>query len=335
MKKLFLILITVCAQTILFAQDVKQLHDNAREFMHKGDYPNAILILNRALAKSPDNLEVTKDLGLNYYYYKDYKKCIEVLKRLFDRYDVDDQVFQIAGDAYWAMEDASGAEEIYRKGIRKLPKSGPLYNELGKVLWTKNDFTAIKEWEKGIETDPGFAGNYYNASKYYYFTLDKVWSLIYGEIFINIDPKSAYASEIKNILFEGYKKLFIDANIEKNNKDKSPFALAYLKTMNKQTTLLSAGINMQTLSIIRTRFILDWDAEFAAKFPFKLFQVHKQYIQEGIFEAYNQWVFASEQNMEAYQKWNTDHPKEYAALSRFLQDRIFKVPGGQYYHFNK
>jgi tetratricopeptide (TPR) repeat protein len=332
MKKLFLIFIAVYAQNILIAQDVKQLHDNARDFMHKGDYANAILILNRALAKSPDNLEVTKTLGLNYYYSKDYKKCIEVLKRLFDRYDVDDQVFQIAGDAYWAMEDATGAEETYRRGIRKLPKSGPLYNELGKVLWTKNDFSAIKEWEKGIEYDPRFAGNYYNASKYYYLSMDKVWSLIYGEIFINIDPKNVNTPEIKNILFEGYKKLFAEADIEKNNKDKNPFVQAYLKVMNKQTELLSMGVTVQSLSIIRTRFILEWDAAFSAKFPFRLFQIHKQYIQEGIFEAYNQWVFANEQNMPAYQKWNTDHPKEYAALNRFLQDRIFKVPAGQYYH---
>ena len=332
MKKLFLILISICFQTISFAQDVKQLHDNARDFMHKGDYPNAILILNRALAKQPNNLEVAKDLGLNYYYSKDYNKCIEVLKRLFDKNDVDDQVFQIAGDAYWALEDAKGAEEMYRKGIKKLPNSGPLYNELGKVLWTKNDFSAIKEWEKGIENDPGFAGNYYNASKYYYFTTDKVWSLLYGEIFINIDPKSAYTPEIKNILFEGYKKLFADANIEKNNKDKNPFTVAYLKTMNRQSMLLTAGINTQTLITIRTRFILDWDANYAAKFPYKLFQIHKQYIQEGLFDAYNQWVFATEQNLPDYQKWIGTHAKEYAALNRFLQDRIFKVPAGQYYH---
>jgi tetratricopeptide (TPR) repeat protein len=332
MKKLFLILITVCSQTILFAQDVKQLHDNARDFMHKGDYPNAILILNRALVKEPNNLEVAKDLGLNYYYYKDYKKCIEVLKPLFDRSNVDDQVFQIAGDAYWALEDSKGAEEIYRKGIKKLPNSGPLYNELGKVLWSKGDLSAIKEWEKGIETDPGFAGNYYNASKYYYFTMDKVWSLVYGEIFINIDPKSTNASEIKNILFEGYKKLFTDANVAKNNKDKSPFAIAYLKTMNKQTMLVASGINIQTLITIRTRFILDWDANYAKQFPSRLFQLHKQYIQEGLFDAYNYWVFANEQNMPAYKTWIDSHPKEYTALNRFVQDRIFKVPAGQYYH---
>jgi len=332
MKKIFLFIMTICLQTLLFAQDIKQMHDNARDFMHKGDYSNAILILNRALAKEPGNLEIAKDLGLNYYYSKDYNKCIEVLKKLFDRTDVDDQCFQIAGDAYWAMEDAKGAEAMYRKGIKKLPNSGPLYNELGKVLWAKSDYTAINYWEKGIENDPGFAGNYYQASKYYYFTTDKVWSLLYGEIFINIDPKSPLATEIKNILFEGYKKLFSEANLEKNIKDKNPFTLAYLKIMNKQSPLLTAGINMQSLSIIRTRFIADWDANYATKFPFKLFQVHKQYIQEGIFEAYNQWVFATEQNRPAYQQWITDHPKAYTALNDFIQNRIFKVPAGQYYH---
>jgi tetratricopeptide (TPR) repeat protein len=332
MKKLLLLLLVVCCQTVLFAQDVKQLYANAREFMHKGDYPNAILILNRALVLNPGNLEIAKDLALNYYYSNDFTKCVEVLKPVLERSDVDDQCFQIAGDAYWAMKNTKETENMYRRGIKKLPNSGPLYNELGKVLWTQSDYSAIKEWEKGIESDPGFAGNYYNASKYYYLTIDKVWSLLYGEIFINIDPKSMYTPEIKNILLEGYKKLFTDANLEKNNKDKSHFAIAYLKTMNKQSSLVNSGINTETLSMIRTRFILEWDAVYAAKFPFKLFQLHKQYLQEGLFDAYNQWVFATAQNLPAYQNWTNTHSKEYAALTRFLQDRIFKVPAGQYYH---
>jgi len=331
MKKLFIPVIAVCMQTALFAQDVKQLHENARNYMHKGDYSNAILVLNRALASEPKNLEVAKDLALNYYYSKDYRKAIEVLEPILERDDVDDQCFQIAGDAYWALENAKEAESIYRKGIKKLPNSGALYNELGKVLWTKNDFNAIKQWEKGIEKDPGFAGNYYNASKYYYFTTDKVWSLLYGEIFINIDPKSSYTPEIKNILLEGYKKLFADADLEKN-KEKNSFSTAFLKTMNKQSSLAAAGINAETLTMIRTRFILDWDVNYAAKFPFKLFELQRHYIQEGLFDAYNQWVFATAQNLPAYQTWTNAHSEEHAALTRFLQDRIFKVPAGQYYH---
>lgn len=332
MKKLLLILIGVCCQTMLFAQDAKQLQENARNYMHKGDFPNAILILNRALALEPNNLEIAKDLGLNYYYSKDYHKALEVLKPLLNRDDADDQCFQIAGDAYWSLEDAKECENVYRKGIKKLPNSGPLYNELGKVLWTKNDFSAISQWEKGIENDPGFAGNYFNASKYYYFTTDRVWSLLYGEIFLNIDPRSDYAPEIKNILLEGYKKLFADADLEKNNKDKNVFVIAFLKTMNKQSTGAALGINTESLTRIRTRFLADWDSAYAAKFPYKLFELHRQYIQEGLFDAYNQWVFATANNLPAYQKWTTEHNQESAALTRFQQSRIFKVPTGQYYH---
>ncbi len=332
MKKILIILCTFCSPVILIAQDAQQSIANARNFMHQGDYPNAILVLNRALVSSPGNLEIAKNLGLNYYYYKDYKKAIEVLKPLFDRNDVDDQCFQIAGDAHWALEEDTEAERVYRKGIKKLPNSGALYNELGKVLWTKNDFNAIKEWEKGIENDPGFAGNYYNASKYFYFTTDKVWSLLYGEIFINMDPNSVYTPEIKNILLEGYKKLFADADLEKNNKEKNSFATAFLKTMNKQSMLAASGINTETLIMIRTRFMLDWDAVYAAKFPYKLFELHRQYIREGLYDAYNQWVFATAQNLPAYQNWTTDHNQEYKEFNRFLEGRIFKVPAGQFYH---
>ncbi len=332
MKKIFLIVIAVSCQTLLFGQDVKQLHNSAREYMHKGDYQNAIIVLNRALTVQPNNLNLSKDLGLNYYYAGDYKKSVEVLSKLFSRYDVDDQCFQIAGDAYWAMDDAKEAESVYRRGINKLPNSGPLYNELGKVLWTKGDYSAIKYWEKGIENNPGFAGNYYSASRYYYFTTDKVWSLIYGEIFINIDPRGANTSEIKNILLDGYKKLFIDANLEKNNKDKNPFVIAFLKTMNKQSQLASSGISIEALSKIRTGFIAEWNTTYAAKFPFRLFQQHKQYVDEGLFDAYNQWVFATDQNQPAYKIWTEAHSKETTELNRYLFERIFKVPTGQYYH---
>lgn len=332
MKKTFLFLAVIFFQTILLAQDVAELQKNAKVFMQKDDYPNAILILNRALALQPDNLEVAKDLGLNYYFAKEYTKAIEVLKPLLDRDDVDDQCFQIAGDSYWALEQPKDCEKIYKKGIKKLPNSGILYNDLGQLLWTQKDFSAIKQWEKGIEMDPGFAKNYFNACKYYYFTTDKVWSVIYGEIFLNIDPLNASTPEIKNILLEGYKKLFADADLEKNNTDKNPFTIAFLKTMNRQSSAATAGINAETLTMIRTRFILDWYTNYANRFPFKLFELQRQLLQNGMFDAYNQWIFATAQNLPAYQNWTTTHSEEYNELTRFQKSRVFKIPTGQYYH---
>ncbi len=332
MKKILLLSISFCLQTILFAQDVAELQKNAKTYMQKGDHANAILILNRALVLQPGDLELSKNLALNYYYAKEYVKAIDVLKPLLDRDDADDQCFQMAGDSYWAIEQFKDCEKVYKKGIKKLPNSGILYNDLGQLLWIQKDFSAIKQWEKGIEMDPGFARNYFNACKYYYFTTDKVWSIIYGEIFLNIDPLNESTPEIKNILLEGYKKLFADADLEKSNSDKNQFVVAFLKTMNKQSTAVSAGVNAETLSMVRTRFILDWYTNYGSKYPFKLFEWQRQLLQNGLFDAYNQWIFATAQNLPAYQNWTTTHSQEYNELVLFQKNRVFKVPPGQYYH---
>ena len=119
MKKIFLLGITICLQTILLAQDVAELQRNAKAYMQKGDHANAILILNRALVLQPGNLELSKDLGLKYYYAKEYVKAIDVIKPLLDRNDADDQCFQIAGDSYWAIEQFKDCEKVYKKGIKK------------------------------------------------------------------------------------------------------------------------------------------------------------------------------------------------------------------------
>ncbi|MGG9961958.1 tetratricopeptide repeat protein [Ferruginibacter sp. SUN106] len=316
------------------AQDAAQLHETARTFMRQADYANAILVLNRATKLDPKNIEILKDLGLNYYFSKDYAKALEIYKPLLDRPDADDQCFQVAGDIYLATDNPKECEKVYKRGLKQFPQSGALYNELGELLWAQKDYTAIKQWEKGIQSDPGFSKNYYNACKYYYFTTDKTWSILYGEVFLNIEPSSTLSPEIKNILLESYKKLFAEANLEneKNNPEKNAFTQAFLQTMNKQSNLAASGINTESLTMIRTRFILDWFTDFGNKFPFKLFELQRQLLQEGMFDAYNQWIFTAAQNLPAYQNWINLNANEYNELTRFQRGRIFKIPSGQYYH---
>src|SRR6185436_9565914 len=100
------------------------------------------------------------------------------------------------------------------KGLKKFPKSGPLHSEYGELLWAMKDFSAIEEWEKGIKLDPAYSGNYYNAANYYFYAKDKVWSLIYGEIFINMESLGERGAAMKQQLLQGYKeKLFADADL--------------------------------------------------------------------------------------------------------------------------
>jgi hypothetical protein len=222
---------------------------------------------------------------------------------------------------------------MYKKAIKKFPKSGPLYSEYGELLWAAKNYDAINQWEKGIEADPAYSGNYYNAALYYYYSKDKVWTLIYGEIFINMESRSERGAAMKDLLLKAYKeKLFAEADLMKGEeKNKSEFALAFLQTMSKQSSLANKGLNVETLTMIRARFILDWYNQYASKFPFKLFDLQRQLLQEGMFDAYNQWLFGPVDNLAAYDLWTKNHASEFDALTRFQQNRVFRMPAGQYY----
>ena len=271
-------------------------------------------------------------LAFNYYLQKDHAKALDVIKPLIDREDADDQCFQIAGNIYKALGQEKECEKVYKKGLKKFPGSGSIYNEYGELLLAMHDASAIKQWEKGIETDPGYSGNYYNAAKYYYSSGDKMWCIMYGEIFLNIEVLTSRTAEIKNVLLDTYKKIFVDADVFLNIKNKKPFEQAFLQTLYKQNAIAASGINPETLTMIRTRFVLDWFRDFATKFPFRLFDYHLQLLREGMFDAYNQWIFGAAQNLVAYQEWTSANPAEYSEFLKFQKGRVFKMQAQQYYH---
>lgn len=329
----FLFNITFCLLTLsLSAQNPEELHETAKTFMKQNDYANASLILVRVLKMEPTNLAVAKDLAFSYYFQNEFDKGIKVLTPFLDRNTADDQAYQIGGLIYKRTSNFKEADKLYKKGLKSFPKSGPLYNDYGDLLWSAQDYNAIKIWEKGIQEDPAFGTNYYNASKFYFLNKDKIWSLLYGEIFVNIESYTARSAEMKNLLLEGYKKLFLDIDLLKDVKDKNSFEIAYLTTMNKQNSVVQRGISPESLIMIRTRFILDWNKDYAAKFPFQLFELHNTLLTEGLFQAYNQWMFGAVQSLAIYQNWIATYKDDYAAFSDFQKRNIFRVPEGQYYH---
>ena len=338
MKIFFSFLVILAGSFAAIAQpdDTKALHETAKKFMSSGDFDNAIIVLGRALQQDPKNLEINKDMVLSYFFKRDYVKALDGVKTLIDRNDADVPVYQIAGNVYKALEEVKECEKLYKKGLNKFPKSGPLYSEYGELLWAVKDFSAIQQWETGIKTDPAYSGNYYNAALFYFYAKDKVWSLLYGEIFVNMESLGERGAAMKQLLLQGYKeKLFTDADIMKGEeKNKSEFAKTFLLGMGKQASLANKGITTETLTMIRTRFILDWYVNNAAKYPFRLFDYHRQLLTEGMFDAYNQWLFGPSENLAAYDNWTKTHAEEYNGFNAFQRSRVFKMPQGQYYQVN-
>jgi len=330
-------LITFCfavLSLVAFAQepDAAQLHETGKQFMRGGDWTNAVLVLNKALQKEPQNILILKDLALTYYYQRDFARAREIIKPLVDKDDADVQAYQIGGNIYKALQERKEAEKMYKKALKKYPSSGALYAEYGELLWMMNEnFTSIEQWELGIKTDPGYAGNYYFAARYYYFTTDKVWALLYGEIFVNMESYTNRTAEIKNLLLDSYKKFFVADPKAKPTKAKNEFSDAFTAVMNKNSSVVNTGITAETLTMLRTRFLLDWNREYAAKFPFRLFDHQQQLLQEGMFDAYNQWIFEAAGDLAKYESWTKLNADQYNEFTKFQKSKLFKVPNGQYY----
>ena len=101
--------------------------------------------------------------------------------------------------------------------------------------------------------------------------------------------------------------------------------------MNSQTALAATGINPETLTTIRKGFITGWFEINAARFPFRLFDYHKQLLEAHMYEAYNQWIFGAAVHADDYQTWIKNNPEAYRTFNDFQRGRVFKLPKGQYY----
>jgi tetratricopeptide (TPR) repeat protein len=342
MKK-YLLAVLLFTATYSFgqaSQDAATLQETAKGFLRTGDYENAVLVLTKASQMEPNDLQISKDLLFAYYLKRDFARAMEIGKPLVTRADADVQSYQLLGMTYKAIAEDKEAEKLYKDGLKKFPNEGVLYSEYGELLAPKDPKTALKLWEDGLKVDPNNSGNYYFASKQYAQQGDIIWSILYGEMFLNMESFTQRSTEVKNLLLDQYKKFFIagytpPAAPEQRTRSRKPapmqFINAVAEVLNKQQSQVAYGITPESLTIIRTRFILDWYNTYGDKFPFRLFEHQKQLLQEGMFEAYNFWLFGPAANLKTYQTWSQYHQDELNSFLTFIKSKVFKVPEGQQY----
>lgn len=331
-------MITAFASTVLtsFAQSSKQLYLAARTAMMQGDLDNAAINYNALLNQDPDNIEALNDYCYLLVLEKQYPKAIELGKALVSKPKADFQSYQTLGLAYKGKAAYKEAEELYKLGLKKFPDVGILYNEYGELFAMQNKFSdAIIQWEAGIKADPDFSRNYYNATMYYSKVLeDLFWTIQYGEIFINLESYSDHTALIKVKLLDAYKKLFAGDKLDKlaSNPANTPFQKAWYQNISLASSLSKGGIDAEVLGAIRTRFILNWFYTVQnEKTPFHLFEHHQYMIKEGLFDAYNQWIFGEISNPQYYQMWLNTHSKELSFFKVYQQNKLYKQPAGEYY----
>jgi tetratricopeptide (TPR) repeat protein len=330
-KQLYLFGLLWMINLVSFSQSsIKQLQQTARDYNNRGDHANAVIVLRQGLRDFPKALELEKDLVLSLTFQREYASAKELALALTQRADADVVCFQLAGNVFKALEEVKECEQLYQKGIKKFPASGPLYSEWGELRSSNKDGRAIVCWEDGIQADPSYGGNYYNAALYYSKNNEPIWALLYAEIYINMESRSDRARNMKKILFEQYQEL-LTKQAYRPGKKIGAFTQQVFQVLDSASGPSRQGLNRETLTMIRTRFVLDWFNKNGATYPFKLFEHQRQLLQSGLFEAYDQWLFSEGIDPEGFARWSQQNTATYTRLREFLFNRIFKIPAGQYY----
>ncbi len=332
MKHYFVIALLVLSCTTATAQQpsVNEMYQAAKTYMQQGDYENADIAFKNFLKIEPENIDALKDYAYLNCLRREYPRAIAIGKFLTERRNADVQSYQLLGMAYKGSKDYVTANKLYQTALKKYPNSGVLYNDYGELLAMDNNLSAsIQAWEAGINKDPNNANNYYNAIMFYdRFDSNVLWRVLYSEIFVNLESYTQRTAEVKGILLDCYKKLFSEYDLDKAKTDikSNVFERGFLSTLNNSKSLSATGITPENLSAIRSRFILDWfEDDNLQNQSYQLFQHHQYLLREGMFEAYNQWLFGPAFSPSAYQLWLNTHEKEATAYKQYQQNKVFKL----------
>lgn len=198
-------LVAMCFVLPAHAQSDKAMaHANRAIQLVDGGLPaQAIAEWDKAIALEPTIIAYQYERVLCYVMTKDYTKAIGLLTPIYRDSALYDRGFQLMGNIHDMQNDSASALAYYRQGLEAYPRSGRLHYELGAAAFIERKVQdALSWWKKGTIVEPAFATNYYWLAKVYAETSDKLWSVLYGEAFLNLERSSERTKEISKLLFD-------------------------------------------------------------------------------------------------------------------------------------
>lgn len=311
------------------AQTAEEYYSKARRFINQSRLDSASYYIDKALRLSPDDIAMLEDQVYIEFLRRDFAKALPLGKALIARPTATVKSFQLYGMTLKEIADYKEAKKCYETGIQRFPASGLLYADYGVMLMeAKKKSDAIRSWEKGIEMEPSYSANYFHAAQYHADNKNPFWAILYAENFVNIESLSDRTLEAKSLLTTLYRKISAPGFL---NAKGNAFANAVISTLNRQPAVPVNSLNVDALTLLRSAFSKEWSLGFKNQYPYRLFEYHEQLMKEGLFEAYNQWLFGAALNQETYDTWTAANKDKMDAFQKYAGSRIYKVPAGQYY----
>ena len=322
------------------------------------NYTQAIVYWEKAAKANTQQPLYSYELAYCHYELKQYEKSIEILKKTINKNAslINANYYRLLGNAYDLGGKPDKAINTYTQGLAKFAEAGELYNELGGMYYKQgNNDKAVDYWEQGVDNAPKYASNYYWLAKLYCNSSERMWGIMYAELFINLEPNTHRTLDISTLLANTYQQsLQTNANrlymfsktgyknrlLEDLSTPDIPLFTAFeiiaQQLISKQTY---TNNSLAAVHLFRLQFAEHWQKQNMDKrFDNVLFSWHNQLITAGHFEAYNywllregnkiqfnEWLSANKNKFGAFIQWITKQPLTINAQNRFGRSTSTKI----------
>jgi len=302
--------IALYGQPVQNTEQAKGLLKTAIQEMDKGEIQKAKNLLIRAQRLDSQSLIYPYELAHCDFLTRHYKKAVSLLLPLINHSGVTDHVYHLLGESYEHSGNKKSAEETFKQGTEKFPSSGLLFFGLGQLYLSDKKYDeALTNFENGIKADPSFPENYYWASKVHSSLDDKLWGIMYAEIYINMEGVTGKSEELGGIIYDVFKNgiKFSGDSVIVEVADEDPTGKNFEREFEKQLELsaekFNKPISIATLYKIREDIINEWSKSGEIeKFSNTLFNWHKLLISKGYFEPYHYWLL-KQGNAEEFEEY--------------------------------
>ncbi|MBL7999217.1 MAG: tetratricopeptide repeat protein [Candidatus Kapabacteria bacterium] len=305
------------------------------------EFQKAITLFRKALRLDPQNADYQYEIALAYSLLDKPDSAIAILQTLVEHPKASEAYYRLYGNLYAEKNDTAKAMAVFRSGIKRFPRSGVLRMETGLLLLqAKKLDEALDEFEEGIQTNPEFLHNYYWAARAYKGTNEKIWSLLYAELYCGLDNNPKRQADMSMLMYETYRLLFDD--FEKNGVMNSSKAIVgeaggtpthtpkRASFEDRFDDALTAGakplkffrdfeLPISGIDTIRTVAIQQWNSNGLQKeFPNAVFAYQEKVFAKGYMRPYTYHImrFAKPLEFESYYKANKSEYEAFVAWQK-------------------
>lgn len=208
------------------------------------------------------------------------------------------------------------------------------YKAIEKAASTPIQPKEFKQMEQDALKDYSRPESYERLATAFGTSTEKVWAVVYGEVFCNLSPDADHRHEIGSLVYQSFEKSLsssggkLSVNLTENAQAaqgqmpfESQFEFAFLMAAAPLGNGLTP-LSVQKLTQIRKNQLSLWNQK---KLPSnELMRWQQSIIAAGNFDAYNYWLFQSARADE-FNQWTMEHQAQYQAWLAWLEKNKFTI----------